>query len=180
MLSVVTAPGPRPPLWILAVVLPLHNAEEALTFGRHLPAVRAAVRAHAPERIAALAAGVTERQMLAGLVIATVVPVAVVAWAHARPASRVARWLALLLAAVLLVNVASHLAAAALLRGYSPGLATALVLNLPACAWLLRRAARERWVAPGVLLALLPAAFVVHGPLLLGLIALAGAVASRG
>ncbi|AHG88908.1 HXXEE motif-containing protein [Gemmatirosa kalamazoonensis] len=161
----------RPPLRILAALVPLHNAEEALTFGHYLPAVRARV----PPVLAPLAASITERQLLVALGAATVVPVAVVLWAERRPRSGGARWLALLVAAVLLVNVASHVAAAVVvLRGYSPGLVTALALNLPGCAWLLWRAARERWVSPGAFAALLPAAFVVHGPLLLGLIALAG------
>jgi len=173
----VTTPPSRPPLWILAALLPAHNAEEALTIGHYLPIVRERV----PEALRGAVAAVTYPQLLAALALATVVPLAIVGWAHARPASGAARWLALLLAAVLLLNVASHVVVAALVvRGYAPGLATALALNLPGCAYLLRRAWGERWLPRSALVALAPAAVIVHGPLLLGLIALGGALAHRG
>lgn len=160
---------PTRPLWSVAAALVAHNAEEAATFGRWLPVVRE----RAPAVARGLAASVTERQLLVALAVATAVPIAAIAWAAARPASRAARWLALLVAAVLALNVASHLASAAWLGGYAPGLATAVLVNLPVCSWLLRRAVRERWLERGALLALAPAAVAVHGPLLVGLITLA-------
>jgi len=166
----------RTALWLLPGALALHNAEEAVALPRLLPAVRL----HAPAFARAAVDAVTVPQVRLALLLATVVPLAVVVWAQARPASDAARWLALLVAAVLLLNVLSHLAAALLLRGYAPGLATALALNLPCCAYLLRRAARERWLGRRALAALAPAAVVVHGPLLLGLIALAGDLAPGG
>jgi hypothetical protein len=163
----------RVALWLLPGALALHNAEEAVAFPRFLPVVRA----HAPAFARSAVDAVTLPQMYLALLLATLVPLAVVIWAQARPASDAARWLALLVAAVLLVNVLSHVTIALLLRGYAPGVATAVALNLPCCAYLLRRAARERWLGPRALAALAPAAVVVHGPLLLGLIALAGALA---
>jgi hypothetical protein len=57
-----------------------------------------------------------------------------------------------------------------LFRGYAPGLVTALLLNLPFSLYLLRRAARERWLDRGALWTLAPAALLVHGPMLSALL----------
>jgi hypothetical protein len=172
----------RPPqerravLWAIAPLLAAHNAEEALTIPRYLPAVRA----RAPAPLARLADAVTTEGVLVALAAATLVPLAVVAWAVARPRSRAALWAVLLVQATVLLNVASHVASAALvLRGYAPGLATAVAVNLPFSAYLFRRAARERWLGRGALLALVPGALVVHGPLLVGLLLLVARLGTR-
>jgi hypothetical protein len=159
----------RSALWAIVALLALHNLEEALTMPRYLPAVRA----RAPAPVARLAADVSPEGLRVALAVATLVPLAVVAWAWARPRSRAALWAALLVQATAALNVASHVVTAAVvLRGYAPGVATALALELPFSVWLFRRAARERWLARGALLALAPAAVVVHGPLLAGLLLL--------
>jgi hypothetical protein len=73
--------------------------------------------------------------------------------------------------------VAAHVPVAAfVLRGYALGLATAVALNLPFSVHLFSQARRERWVSRRALLAPVPGALFVHGPLLAGLLLLAGAV----
>jgi hypothetical protein len=152
---------------MIPALLTLHDAEEALTLPRFLPIVRQRL----PAAVAPLAARVDADALRTALVVATVVPLAIVAWAYWRPHSRVARWTALAIQATVLLNVLSHIVAAAvLLRGYAPGLATAVLVNLPFSLVLLRRVARERWLPRRALLALVPAAVVVHGPLLGGLL----------
>ena len=161
----------------LALILPLvfaaHNAEEALTIAAFLPAAR--------ERLHPVAPGwvdqITPARFVAALIFVTLLGVAAGLWALARPRSRVALWALLLLQGVLLLNVISHLAAAVALRGYSPGLATALLLNLPLSLYVFRTAVGREWLPRAALIALIPAALLVHGPLLLGLLAL---VAWRG
>jgi hypothetical protein len=87
----------------------------------------------------------------------------------------------LLIQTVVLVNVFSHAAVAAfVLHGYAPGVLTALAINLPFSIYLLRRAARENWLSRRALTLLLPSALVVHGPILVGLMILAGIVVRRG
>ena len=82
-------------------------------------------------------------------------------------------WLVLLIQATVLLNVVWHAAAAVVLfGGYAPGVVSALVLNLPFSIYLLRRAARERWLDPRALWAVAPAAIVLHGPLLAALLVL--------
>lgn len=164
----------RAVIWLVPALLAVHNAEEAVMFRRYLPLVRALL----PDSARPIAAGVRYEQMLIALAIATIVPLGIAIWAVARPRSPVALWSVLLIQAVVLLNVAAHVGSAVvILRGYGPGLATALVVNLPFSLYVLRRARGERWTTRQGLLALAPAAFVVHGPLLLGVIALAGSVA---
>ena len=154
-------------LWLIPAALALHNAEEALTFPHYLPRVRNRVPAFAAE----LAARLDVERLWVALAIATIVPCLVVAWAAWRPRSVVARWSALVLQAVVAVNVVSHLVAAlAILRGYSPGLITALAVNAPLSVVLFRRAARERWIPAWSWWLLLHAAILVHGPGLIGLL----------
>jgi hypothetical protein len=161
----------RAALWLIPALVAVHNLEEALTFGRYLPVVRE----RAPGVVRAMVERVTYAQMLAALAVATVVPLVVVLWAQARPASRAALWSALTVQAVMALNVVSHVAASLLvMRGYSPGVATAVLFNLPFSVYLFRRAAREGWVSRRALAATAPAALVVHGPGVAGLILLAG------
>jgi hypothetical protein len=163
----------RAVIWLVPALLALHNAEEAVTLDRYLPIVRE----RAPAWARPIVASVTYEQMLVALGIATIVPLGIALWADARPQSAAALWSVLLIQAVVLLNVAAHaFSALVILRGYGPGLATALAINLPFSVYVSRRAAREGWTTRRGLALLAPAAVVVHGPLLIGAIALARAV----
>ena len=76
------------------------------------------------------------------------------------------------------LDALSHVGATVILGGYAPGTVTALAIHLPFSVSLLRRAAREHWVRPRDWPALGAAAVVLHGPVLLGVMVLAGGVAS--
>jgi Protein of unknown function with HXXEE motif len=154
-------------LWLVPVLMALHNAEEALFFPRYLPLVLARL----PDSWRALAGALTLGQVWTALVLVTLLPLAVAGWASMRPESRAPVWLLLLIQATLLLNVLWHASAAVLVfDGYAPGLVTALLLNLPFSVYLLRRAAREEWVPRRALWALLPGALLMHGPILSGVL----------
>lgn len=165
------ADGPDRRLLLAApALLTLHNLEELLAMPRALPAVAARM----PDAARTLLPSVTLPMFALALAVATVLP-----WAFAGMALAGRRggvYLVLLVQATLLVNVASHLAAAALLGGYAPGLATAILVNLPFGTHLLGRARRERWTGGRGWSLLLPLALVVHGPVLVGLLWLAGRI----
>ena len=119
---------PRRVLWLVPILLAVHNAEEALFFPRYLPFVLARL----PAGWQALAAPLTTGQVWSALAIVTAAAFAVAWWAHLRPASRAACWLLLVMQTTLLINAIWHLTIAIVLfRGYAPGLVTALILNLP-------------------------------------------------
>ncbi|MGH2822960.1 MAG: HXXEE domain-containing protein [Thermoleophilaceae bacterium] len=159
----------RTVLWLVPVFLALHNAEEALLFPRYLPLAIGRL----PEGLRAFAGAITLGQVWAALAVVTAVPFALAAWATARPDHRIAVWLLLVVQATVLLNVLWHLAAAIVVfQGYAPGVLTALAVNLPFSLYLLRRARAEQWLSQRARWALLPAALLLHGPLLSALLLL--------
>lgn len=109
-----------------------HNAEEGLTYGDHRSAALILVRRAWPA--ADLPSPETFQTALvvlsAGLAIGLV-------WASGSRASRASWNLIRVVAAVFLANVMiPHVPAALLLGGYVPGLSTAILVNLPFCAWI--------------------------------------------
>lgn len=157
---------------LLAVpaLLTVHNLEELLAMPRVLPGVAERM----PDAARGILPAVTLPAFAAALAVATVLPwiVALLAAAGRRPAL----YLLLVVQATMLVNVGSHVASAALLGGYAPGLATALALNLPFGIYLLARARRERWTGRRAWNLLFPLALVVHGPILVGLLWISGRI----
>ena len=89
-------------------------------------------------------------------------------------------WAIALVQAVVALNVVSHLAAALVLRSYTPGLASAVTLNLPFSVYVFRRATSEGWFGRRERWALVPAALLVHGPGLILLFLLARVIARFG
>lgn len=156
--------GRRYLLWLVPLLLTLHNLEEAVFMQGFL--------GRFAERIPILPT-VTYGQFLLALAVVTLAPYA---FAASGPLERRSRAFLLVLATqmVVLVNVAAHVAAAVWARGYAPGLVTALLVNLPFSLFLFRRALRGAWVKPRDLAWLLVAALLVHGPGLVGLMVLAG------
>jgi hypothetical protein len=145
-------------VWWIPILVLVHNLEEAIAATRLWPVLSARLRDGAGVELG------DPQGFYAALAIVTALPFAVVAWSTRR-ADRPGRvWAALLVQAVMLLNVFPHAFAAAALRSYSPGLATALVLNLPFSILLYRRATREQWVSRRALAWLAPAALLVHGP----------------
>jgi Protein of unknown function with HXXEE motif len=153
----------RSVVWLVPIFLAIHNAEEALFFPRYLPFVLYRL----PAGWQALIAPLTTGQVGAALGVVTAVAFVGAWWSYQSPDNAVALWLVLLIQATVLLNVVWHVAAAVVLfGGYAPGVVTAVLLNLPLSIYLLRRAARERWLGPRARWALVPAAIVLHGPLL--------------
>jgi hypothetical protein len=152
---------------LLPVLLTAHNVEEAVSISAFLPQVQA--------RLSSMGlAGIeipSYSDLLLGLLLVTVAGALVGLWVYWQPSSPSAIWALLLLQSVLFLNVFFHLASAAVLGGYAPGLITAVLLNLPMSLYVFRHVARERWLSRTALFALLPGALIVHGPLLVGLLA---------
>jgi len=125
------------------ILLTLHNLEEALTFPRWLPVIQTRV----PFGLQAWFDEISPGTVYVALIAATAVPWAIALWSVRRPSSGLASSFVLLVQAVVLLNVFWHvLVAGTLLRGYSPGLLTAVMLNLPFSVYLFKRARQEGWV----------------------------------
>lgn len=128
------AGGLRLPALLLAAAFAGHNLEEGLSY----PAMRGdiAAKAHAlglpwwsPGAIASSAA----------LLTLTAAGLAAMLWAARGPPTGAKRAVVRALAWVMLANVVlPHVPAAFVLGGYTPGLVTALAVNLPLTLWVLR------------------------------------------
>jgi len=156
--------GRRYLLWLVPLLLTLHNLEEAVFMKGFLDRFAARIP---------ILPSVSYGQFLLALGLVTLAPYV---FAASGPLERRSRAFLLVLGTqmVVLVNVAAHLAVAIWARGYAPGLVTALLVNLPFSVFLFRRALRGSWVRPRDLAWLLVAALLVHGPGLVGLMVLAG------
>lgn len=153
---------------LLAVVIALHNAEEAVTANAYLSRVGELVARVPALRGSGLPPSL--RQLYAALVIVTLVPALLIAWASTGRDSVSKREVAAVIAAALLWNVfIPHLSAMVVFRGYAPGGLTALAINLPFCVYFFRRSSREKILtARQIALAMILGLFLlVIAPLLL-------------
>ena len=141
-------------LVLIGLTLVLHTAEEYVTFPRFLSAGRFPPWLH--PRLIPGAEG-----LHVALVMATVLPLVVIAWAMLRPHKGLLI-AALLLSCVLLVNAGWHILAAFVRGGYAPGIITAVLINLPFGMYVLQRALKEQWVGTRTAWLLLGVAFLLH------------------
>jgi len=150
------SPSRNAVLSVIGVSLALHNTEEYLTFpaffrssSRLLHWLPAPVLLQNPLRLHL------------ALLMATVLPGAVVAWAVLRP-GKALLVAVLFLESVLLVNAGWHMLAAVVNRGYVPGVVTATLINLPFGIYVLRRAVKEQWIGSRTAWLMIGAAAVLH------------------
>ena len=147
----------RAVLAAIGLTLVLHTIEEYATF---------------PELLSSRDAGLPEwlhpnkflhnaHELRIALVIATVLPLVMIAWAILRPGKGLLIS-ALLLESILLVNAAWHVLAAMVRHGYAPGVVTAVLINLPFGVYVLRRAVKEQWIGTRTAGLLIGIALVLH------------------
>lgn len=153
-------------LWLVPILFALHNLEEGALMRRYLPAAHAVM----PERLKKIVGVCSWRQFVALLVFITAVAFLIAMSGDLAAPDSAAGYALLAIQATMLVNVVSHVGAAVVLGGYSPGLVTAVLVNLPFSLWLFTVAWSGHWYAHAALLWLAPLAFVLHGPVLLGLL----------
>ena len=160
-------------VWLIPILLTLHNAEEAIAFRSYMPRMEALL----PEPFASVLTSLSYPTMLLALTGLSALAFIMAFGAAARPHSPRMLWALLALEAAVCVNALAHLlSAAALFHGYGPGLVTAAFINAPFGIYCFRQARREQWLSNTVLLATVPAAFILHGPILLAVLWLAGQV----
>lgn len=143
--------------WLVFAFLALHNLEEGLTMHLFLPRIEALLRQSASPSL--LPAMPTSAQFYAALVGATLIPLLLVVFATSgRPSPFKSYLVAIVQAQVCLNVLVPHVPAAIVLGGYAPGLATAVLFNLPFSIYFFRRSLRESHITRrGLLLMLLVA-----------------------
>lgn len=154
--------------WLVFACVALHNLEEGLAAKAYFPKVRDFLSGHLPATT--LAAVPDLETFYIALVGATLVPLVLTVRATTGRPTRLKPYLVVVIAMGLLLNVfIPHVPAAVALGGYAPGVATAVLLNLPFSIYFLRRSAREGHVDRGGLAVVVAVAFsilVVGVPLL--------------
>jgi len=128
------------PLTLLSAFL-VHNVEEALTYGRYRARAEMLIHRLVGNEIPVPAEATFHLALLVVSTLATVV----VVLAIARPGSPMSPRASIALALIMLINVLiPHVPAAILMGGYAPGVATAVLLNLPISIFVLRRVVPRR------------------------------------
>lgn len=159
---------------LAALILIVHNAEEAVAFHRMWPRLGALL----PQPFASVEARLSVSAILLALAVLSLLACLLAVGVLLRPQWKTGWWLVLALESAMGINVITHLASALLLlQGYTPGLVTALVLNAPFAWYCLARARRERWVSERAWRASFVGGAVLHGPVLLAGLWLLGALA---
>jgi Protein of unknown function with HXXEE motif len=150
------SPSRNAVLVLIGVSLLLHNTEEYLTFPAFFQSSSRLLRwLPAPSLLQ------NPQHLHLALLMATVLPIAVVTWAVLRP--RKALLVAVLfLESVLLVNAGWHILAAVVNRGYVPGVITAAIINLPFGIYVLRRAVKQQWIGSRTAWQMIGVAAVLH------------------
>jgi hypothetical protein len=143
-------------LALIGATLVLHTTEEYLTFPAYLSSAKRLLRLlPLPEFLQ------NSQSQRVALVMAAVLPLAVIAWAILRP--RKALLVSVLfLEYILLVNAGWHILAAWARGGYAPGVITAVMINLPFSGYVLRRAVKEQWIPSRMVWQLTGMALVLH------------------
>ena len=153
-------------LWLIPIFFTLHNLEEALT----IPKVIDVLPNRLPAFIQPLIPVVNFEQFKIALVFVTALAFVFILAYQLSHKKRLPLYLLLGVQMVLLINVFSHISTAFLMRGYVPGLVTALLVNLPFSIYLFRCALREAWIDQRGVVVLFLVGLVLHGPGLIGLL----------
>lgn len=148
--------------FLIGLAFALHNSEEAIAALRML----ALMQSRGPALLRAFYAGIEVSELRVSLFILTALGLFLALMAARNEASTSGAYTMLVFAAVIGLNALMQIALAVMLRTYMPGLITAIVLTLPLSLLVLARGLRERWVSMRAYWSIIPAAVVVHGPLL--------------
>jgi prepilin signal peptidase PulO-like enzyme (type II secretory pathway) len=151
------APTGNALLALISLTLVLHHAEEYLAF----PAFFASAGGRLGRWFPAAGLARTSRRLPRALLLATVLPLLVIAAAFVT-GSHALLVAALFIETVLLVNAVGHSLTALLLGSHVPGLITAVVINLPVGIYVLQRALREQWIRPNAAWQLIGVAIALH------------------
>ncbi len=149
-------------LWLIPIVLTLHNIEEALTMPAWVMANVPLIKESLP---VAIDIAFTPTQLLLSLLLATAVPF-IVTFVCVNGEKRSGKlYFLFLLQAIVLLNVfIPHIAASVRMKQYNPGVITAVCINLPFSLYFFRRTFREGYLRSREWVPLFLLALLIYGP----------------
>ena len=157
-------------LWLVPLLFFVHNCEEGIMMRVTLDEVRSGM----PRFLRVFLPPVSYEQFLVALVLLTALAFCAALYGGIDRSQSWGVYVLVGLQMVLLLNVVAHVATLAVVGHYTAGSATSLLVNLPFSLYLLGRALKEEWVGRRGFLLLIPVAFVVHTPILFGLLFISG------
>ena len=140
----------------------LHNTEE----GIGAPAMVRQLQTQAPRFLRAFYSQVDASDLRLGLAILTLVGIALALVAIRTPRATGSAYAMLVFATVIGINALGHIALSMIFRAYMPGVVTAVLLCLPVAIALWYRFLKDASIPRTWLWTAVPAALLVHGPLL--------------
>jgi Protein of unknown function with HXXEE motif len=145
-------------LWLIPVLLSVHNTEEALTMPQWVSENRGQISSVLPVRI-----DFSKSQLLASLASATIVPfcITAVCVGGARGSFRIKILLGL--QAIVFMNaLIPHIVLTLWLMKYNPGFVTAVLFNIPFSIYLFHRAVKEGYTTRKNLTQIFVASFLLY------------------
>jgi len=151
---------------VVAGAFTLHNTEEAVG----AQAMLRQVQSQAPRFLRSFYSQVDVSDLRLGLAVLTLIGIALALIAIRTPRAPRSTYVMLLFSTVIGINAFAHIMLSVIFREYMPGLLTAIFLCLPVAVALWYRAWKDAWIPRTWLWTVVPAALLVHGPLLAGFI----------
>jgi len=162
-------------LWLVPILTTVHNVEEVL----FMPFVIEKRNSSVPTILSRLLPPITYGQFLLAVFIMTAIPY-LVAWFSDMDRERsVGITLLICLQVMMLINVFAHISIALMMRGYAPGLITAVAIQLPYSIFMLSRALRDGWLSRSVLVQLGFIGLLLNLLVLPGIVILSGRIVHR-
>lgn len=151
---------------LVACAFTLHNTEEALG----APAMVRQLQTQAPRFLRSFYSQVDVSDLRLGLAVLTLLGIALALIAIRTPRATSSAYAMLAFATVIGINASAHIVLSVIFRAYMPGLLTATFLCVPVAIALWYRVWKDAWIPRTWLWTVVPAALLVHFPLLAGFI----------
>ena len=155
-------------LWGIPIVTILHNMEEAIFLSNFIDKYNSLM----PELSANLIGDVTVGSMLFVLFITAILPVVFVWWSDIEHRVNTSEILLYCFAFAMFINIIPHSIITFFIGSYSPGMASSILLVLPATLFLFMAAIRQKRLNPAQWAAVMIGGLLFHGPGLFTLFAI--------
>jgi hypothetical protein len=154
--------------WYLAVALAfaVHNVEE----GIGAPRLLQLMQSRAPQFLRPIYVGISPAEFRVSIALLVLIGFCLAVLAARSPTSRAWAYVMLVFGTVIGINGLGHVTFSATWREYMPGTLTAIALTIPVAFGVLVRSRREAWIRQSMRWTVLPAAIVIHGPVLAALV----------
>lgn len=163
-------------LWLVPVVVLIHNVEQALTIEQTMALTRTGM----PRALRLIVPPVPPVEYIAALVIATLAAFGCALWGKLDRDRGPGVYLLASIQTALLLNIGAHVAASLVTASYTAGLGTSIALVLPFSLVFFWSLIRERWVPVRALPLLLLGGIALHLPIFFGILFLAGQIPLPG